>query len=415
MTKAVFFNIPAHGHVNPTLPLVQELARRGETVIYYGIEDYRKQIEAAGARCRTYESLSPSVRFDFGRDDRSSPSLSKLARVMIEFCETSLPFLLDATRHDAPDYILHDFTCVWGKYVSQILGIPAIATIPQFPVNMKRRPDPYPGMYADMVRMLLGGIPALIRFRRTANRISREHSVRRAGLWDMLANHEDLNVVFTSRVFQPHAEDFDDSFVFAGPSIAERDETLDFSLEFGSGPLVYISLGTILNVNVAFYQHCFEAFGGTDKRLILSAGADTDLDSLGTIPENFVVRNHVPQLEILKRADLFVTHGGMNSVSEGLWYGVPLVVIPQGSDQHLVASRVQALKAGVALDKRRITPQALRQAVDSVLFDQGIRANIETIQDSFHKAGGFVTAADKIMQAVRQARSNSPGLAAGLS
>jgi len=413
MTKAVFFNIPAHGHVNPTLPLVQELARRGETVIYYGTEDYRKQIEAAGARCRTYESLSPSVRFDFGRDDRSSPSLSKLARVMIEFCETSLPFLLDATRQDAPDYILHDFTCVWGKYVSQILGIPAIATIPQFPVNMKRRPDPYPGMYADMVRMLLGGIPALIQFRRTANRISQEHSVRRAGLWDMLANHEHLNIVFTSRYFQPHAEDFDDSFVFVGPSIAEGDETLDFSLEFGSGPLVYISLGTILNVNVAFYRHCFEAFGGTEKRLILSAGTDTDLDSLGTVPENFVVRNHVPQLEILKRADLFVTHGGMNSVSEGLWYGVPLVVIPQGSDQYLVASRVEALKAGVALDKRRITPQALRQAVDSVVFDEGIRANIETIQDSFHKAGGFVRAADEIMLAARQTRRNSPGLAAG--
>ncbi|MBN1138578.1 MAG: glycosyl transferase, partial [Anaerolineae bacterium] len=128
---------------------------------------------------------------------------------------------------------------------------------------------------------------------------------------------------------------------------------------------------------------------------------------------NFVVRKHVPQLEILKRADLFVTHGGMNSVSEGLWYGVPLVVIPQGSDQYLVASRVEALKAGVALDKRRITPQALRQAVDSIMFDEGIRANIETIQDSFHKAGGFVRAADEIILATRQTRRNIPGLAAG--
>jgi MGT family glycosyltransferase len=407
MTKAVFFNIPAHGHVNPTLPLVQELVRRGETVIYYGIEEYRKKIEAAGAHCRTYESLSPTVRFDFGSDDRSSPSLPKIARVMIEFCERSLPFLLEASREDAPDYILHDFTCVWGKYVSQILEIPAIATIPQFPVNMKRRPDPYPGMYSDMARMFLGGIPALLQFRRTANRISQVYSVRRAGLWEMLANHEELNIVFTSRYFQPHAEDFDDSFVFVGPSIAERSETPDFSLGFGNGPLVYISLGTILNINVSFYQHCFEAFGGTEKRLVLSTGADTDLHSLGAIPENFVVRNHVPQLEILKKADVFVTHGGMNSVSEGLWYGVPLVVIPQGSDQYFVAKRVETLKAGAALDKRRITPETLHQAVDAVLSDEGMRANIKTIQDSFREAGGFVRAADEIVQATGRKPRNS--------
>jgi MGT family glycosyltransferase len=409
MRKAVFLNIPAHGHVNPTLPLVQELSRRGETVIYYVTEEFRQKIEAAGIDCRTYESLSPSAHFDFGGEDRSSPSLPKLANVMIDFCERSLPFLLDATRQDAPDYILHDFTCIWGKYVSQILNIPAIATIPQFPVNMKRRPDPYPGMYSDLVRMFLGGFPALLRFRRVADRISQQYSVPRAGIWDMLANHEDLNIVFTSRTFQPYVEDFDDRFVFVGPSIADRDETLEFSLDFGSGPLVYISLGTILHTNVAFCQHCFEAFGGSEVRLVLSAGVDTDLDSLGAVPENFVVRNYVPQLEILKRADLFVTHGGMNSVSEGLWYGVPLVVIPQGSDQYLVAKRVETLNAGVALDKRRITPQTLRRAADSVLSNESIRPNIKTIQDSFREAGGFERAADEITRATGRNRSKSRG------
>jgi MGT family glycosyltransferase len=382
-------------------------------VIYYSIEEYREKIEAAGARCRTYESLSPSVRFDFGSDDKSSPSLPKIARVMIEFCERSLPFLLDVIRQDEPDYILHDFTCLWGKYVSQILQIPAIATIPQFPVNMKRRPDPYPGMYSDMFRMFVGGIPALIQFRRTANRISQVYSVRRAGLWDMLANHEDLNIVFTSRYFQPHAEDFNDSFVFVGPSIAERDETLDFSLDFGNGPLVYISLGTVLNIDAKFYQCCFDAFAGTEKRIVLSAGADTNLDSLGAAPNNFVVRSYVPQLEILKRADVFVTHGGMNSISEGLWYGVPLLVIPQGSDQYLVAARVETLKAGAALNKRRLTPEALRQAVDSVALDEGIRANIETIQDSFREAGGFERAADEVIRTTRRLWRSSPGLSAG--
>jgi MGT family glycosyltransferase len=278
-----------------------------------------------------------------------------------------------------------------------MLDVPSIVTVPQFPMNKKRRPDPYPGMWADMVKMFVTGIPALIRFQRTARRISRAYSVTKPGLLDMLANYGDLNLVFTSRYFQPHVEDFDDRFVFVGPCIAERDESLDFSLNFGAGPLVYISLGTsIFTANLAFYRQCFEAFGHTGKRVVLSVGASTELDRLGDVPENFVVRNYVPQLEILKRADAFITHGGMNSVSEGLWYDVPLIVIPQQSDQFFVAKRVGDLAAGVVLDRRHVTPEKLRQAVEQAISDQTLHANAKTIGASFREAGGFARAAREI-------------------
>ncbi len=409
MAKVVFFNIPAYGHINPTLPVVQELVRRGATVIYYALEEFRQNIESAGASFRAYDELSKTVTFDFSAANRKSPSLADICRVMIEFCDKSLPFLLQATQADKPAYILHDFTCIWGKYVSEILSLPAITTIPQFPVNMKRRPAPYPGMLADSARMVVTGIPVLIQFQKTARRISQTYSVTKPGLFDMLANHEDLNIVFTSRYFQPHAEDFDDRFVFVGPSIAERNETPDFSWDFGEGPLVYISLGTtIFSAQQEFYQQCFKAFGGQAQRVIVSVGTSTDLRSLGEIPQNFLVRNHVPQLEVLKRAAAFITHGGMNSVSEGLWYDVPLVVIPQGSDQFFVAQRVAELKAGIVLDRRRITPEMLRQAVEQAVSDASIRANAKAIGESFREAGGFARAAHEITQfTVRPRMSDS--------
>jgi len=397
MAKVVFFNIPAYGHINPTLLVVQELVRRGATVIYYALEEFRQNIESAGGSFRAYDELSKTATFDFSAANRKSPSLADICRVMIEFCDKSLPFLLQATREDRPDYILHDFTCIWGKYVSEILSLPAITTIPQFPVNMKRRPAPYPGMLADSARMVATGIPVLIQFQKTARRISQTYSVTKPGLFDMLANHEDLNIVFTSRFFQPHAEDFGDSFVFVGPSLAERNETPDFSWDFGEGPLVYVSLGTtIFSAKQEFYQQCFKAFGGLAKRVIVSVGTSTDLGSLREVPKNFLVRNHVPQLEVLKRADAFITHGGMNSVSEGLWYGVPLVVIPQGSDQFFVAQRVEEMKAGIVLDRRRITPELLRQAVEQAVSDASIRANAKAIGESFREAGGLARAAHEI-------------------
>ena len=396
MLKIVYFNIPAHGHINPTLPVVAELVRRGETAVYYAMAPFKEAIEASGAAFRDYEALSPSVRFDLGSNDRRSASLARLALAMIDFCEKSLPFLLEATRRDAPDIIIHDMTCFWGRYVAQILGIPAVATIPQFPFNRNRRPEAYPGMYSELAKMMLTGILPLIQFRRIAGRISRRYPVERVGFMDMLAMHEDLNIVFTSREFQPYAADFDERFAFVGPSIADRDEKLDFSLDFGRGPLLYISLGTILTFSPVFYQICCQAFGGGDRRVLLSAGRSADLSALEPVPDNFLVRQYVPQLEVLKQADVFITHGGMNSVSEGLWYGLPLVVIPQGSDQYLVARRVETLGLGVVLDKRSITPQALRQAVDSVLVDSTISQRIEEIQVSFQKAGGYQSAADLI-------------------
>ncbi len=126
------------------------------------------------------------------------------------------------------------------------------------------------------------------------------------------------------------------------------------------------------------------------------------MSELEPVPGNFLLHHYVPQLEVLKQADVFICHGGMNSVSEGLWYGVPLVVIPQGSDQYLVARRVEELGLGIVLDKRAVTPQALRQAVTSALADEAMAQRIEDIQSSLRGSGGYRRAADLIQQALYQ-------------
>jgi MGT family glycosyltransferase len=217
-----------------------------------------------------------------------------------------------------------------------------------------------------------------------------------------MSNHEGLNIVFTSRYFQPNDEDFDESFVFVGPSIAPREETIDFPLDFPAhctGPLVYVSLGTtVFAANVAFYRSCFQAFGDTDKRVILSAGQWTDPQSLADAPPNFIVRPYVPQLEILKLADVFITHGGMGSVSEGLLYGVALIVIPQAADQPFVAQRVGRLGAGYVLYRQPDRPAELNRLVDAVVADESVHAECDRIAQSFKEAGGFVRAADAILE-----------------
>jgi MGT family glycosyltransferase len=416
MAKAFFFNIRAHGHMNPTLPLVQELVNRDETIIYYTGEEFREKVETAGAEFRTYESLGEAVRFQFGGYDMRSPSMALMARIMIQFAEDVLPPLLGVLRREQPDYILHDFTCIWGLLAAEILAIPAVAVIPQFPINYQTRPDPYPGMWRDFLWNFVAGIPHLWPFKRVARRISAAYETRPITLMNFMSNHEGLNIVFTSRYFQPNAEDYDESFVFVGPSIAPRDETIDFPLDFPAhctGPLVYISLGTtIFTANVAFYRACFQAFGDTDKRVILSAGRWTDPESLADAPPNFIIRPYVPQLEILKLADVFITHGGMGSVSEGLLHGVPLIVIPQTSDQPFVAQRVKRLGAGYVLYRQPARSAELNRLVDAIVADESVRAECNRIAESFKEAGGFVRAADVILDYVSaQARTAQTQLA----
>jgi len=410
MAKAFFLNIPAHGHMNPTLPLVRELVNRGETIIYYTGEEFREKVETAGAEFRTYESLGEAVRFQFVGYDERSPNMVLMARIMIQFAEDVLPPLLDVLRREQPDYILHDFTCIWGLLAAEILAIPAVAIIPQFPINYQTRPDPYPGMWRDFLWNFVAGIPYLGPFKRVARRISAAYETRPITLMNFMSNHEDLNIVFTSRYFQPNAEDFDESFVFVGPSIAPRDETIDFPLDFPAhctGPLVYISLGTtIFTANVAFYRACFQAFGDTDKRVILSAGQWTDPESLADAPPNFIIRPYVPQLEILKLADVFITHGGMGSFSEGLLHSVPLIVIPQAADQPFVAQRVRRLGAGYVLYRQLARPAELDRLVDAIVADESVRAECNRIAESFKEAGGFVRAADVILDCLSaQART----------
>ncbi len=94
MAKALFFNVPAYGHINPTLPLVQELTRRGETVIYYAMKEFQQRIESTGAQFLDYKEISGATGFDFGTEnDPRSFNLIKLARGLIEFTDRNLPHL----------------------------------------------------------------------------------------------------------------------------------------------------------------------------------------------------------------------------------------------------------------------------------------------------------------------------------
>jgi MGT family glycosyltransferase len=161
-----------------------------------------------------------------------------------------------------------------------------------------------------------------------------------------------------------------------------------------------VSLGTVHNLKQDFYRQCFKAFAELPCHVVMSVGKDTDIAALGPIPVNFTVRNRVPQLEVLKRTRVFVSHGGMNSINESLYFGVPLVMVPQQVEQGFNARRVEKLGAGRLLKSEKITVDSLREAVSQVLQDERYRQNAAQLGQQMQGLGGYARAVDEILRFV---------------
>jgi len=221
---------------------------------------------------------------------------------------------------------------------------------------------------------------------------------------------ETLNIVFLPKEFQPDGETFDPQrFLFVGPSIQPRPDNSHFPVEQLQGrTTLYISLGTVFNNQATFYNLCFAAFKDEPWQVVLSIGEQVDPATLDPIPANFIVRPHVPQLEVLQYTSLFVTHCGMNSTMESLYYGVPLVGLPQQPEQMMTARRIQELGLGTALDMNKLTVEQLQATVKAALANADYRANAQAMQQHVRNAGGYQRAADAIVSYVRSLRRATP-------
>ena len=396
MARVALFTLPIKAHLNPSAALVKELVNQGEEVVYYALEAYRREVEAAGATFRPHP--------DFGFNDVPlSKNEFEVAARLWSITERIIDVLLEQVRSDQPDYIIHDSFCSWGRPIAHLLGLPGIASVHGLALN-KAVVNHYAQPNLTTVRSALRSSPYIARMWWRKTRLERRYALPPASLLDWVAGPQPLNLVYTSRAVQPVSESFDASYRFVGPTIIDR-PPLPFPLESLKGegpPVVYIALGTLYNNNLTLYQACLGALGGGPYRVVLSVGPSTDMTLLGTIPSNVIVRPAVPQLEVLRRTDIFISHGGMKSVNEALYYGVPMVVVPQGVDQPVLAERVAQLGAGLTLNPGEVSADSLRRRVSQVLNEPLYRQKSRALGATLRSAGGYKQATVEILEHVER-------------
>lgn len=371
--KIAWFCIPAHGHTNPTLGLVKALTTSGHEIWYFSFEEFREKIEAAGANFIACDG------YDFEMEDKGNADrVGKDKVYATELLVSSTLALDDMTTRTLekikPDVVVSDSVAYWGKLAAMKHGLPYVSSTTTFAFNR------YSAKYMkesvwDIVLMLF----AMPRINKQLNRL-REKGYPVKSLLDIVQNDNETNtIVYTSRYFQPCADTFSKKYHFIGPSI----RPIIKPVEKTADKTVYISMGTV-NQNREFYRNCINVLKPTGWQVIISMGTNTD--HFEDLPENIQVYESVDQMAVLSIADAFITHCGMNSASEGLYFGVPLVLFPQTSEQGAVAKRVEELGAGVRL--KSISGEDVLDALTKVINDPQFKTEAVRVSESFKACGG---------------------------
>ena len=361
--KILFINLPYHGHVIPTIGLVQELIKAGHQVTYLMPQDWEERIADSGAEFLDYEN---------------HPQLDKQIRNAFFKAEEIIA---------SYDLVLYEQFFFTGKHLAEKYGKKCVRIFTA------------PATNKELMRAFIssGGPMGIFRIPLIGT-LWTQDCVKGLGIklkcrnWldEIVENPPDCNLVYTLRSFQPCAEDFpEEQFHFIGPSVYDRKEE---NFPILPKPIICISLGTILKGAEKFFRVCVDAFQNENVTVVMSVGRRFDIAKLGKLPENFIVKNHIPQVAVLKQASLFITHGGMNSVSEAMVHGVPMVVIPFVSDQPVNARQVEKLGLGKVLDYKSITADALRDAAFAIMENQQIQENLQKIQNEVATAPGNVGA-----------------------
>jgi len=403
------------GHLNPMTTLGRELQQRGHRVTVIGLLDAQPKTLAAGLEFRAVGE----AEFPKGATAQAFAQLGKLSglkalRYTVNLIKQRAAILL----RDAPEIVtkvgiealLVDQVSPEGGTIAEFLDIPFISVCSALLLNREENNPPFntPWSYNPSwwARWRNRGAYSLL------TRISQPIQQQLADYrreWK-LPLHSRFDEAFSklAQVSQQPAEfefprtSLPQCFHFTGPyQNPTTREPASFPFEKLTGqPLIYASMGTVQNRLIEIFRDIAEACAGLDTQLVISLGGGGSLESLPTLPGSPLVVEYAPQLELLKRTTLTITHAGMNTTLESLSNGVPMVAIPITNDQPGVAARIAWTGTGEVVPLARLSVPRLQDAIERVLTEESYKKNASRLQEAIARAGGVRRAADIVEQAI---------------
>jgi zeaxanthin glucosyltransferase len=419
--KIGFVSIPLTGHLNPMTALARKLKARGHEVVFIGFPDIAPVVRAAGldfVPCGEKEFPEGSIGKLYGQVS----TLSGLEVIRWTIRETSKEFFKVATEHlpqklaeTGVEALVLDMSLSFIELVPMSLGMPYVQVWNILHVDFTGATPPCGFSWPhettpEAVARNIEGVKASVEIlaQMMPGVIAHAEKVGLKIDWsDPGATVSKLAVVTqTPREFDFPGTPWPPQFHYAGPfHDSEGREPVPFAWEKLNGnPLIYASLGTLVNGQDHIYKTILEAVRRLpESQLVLSVGSNIDLDTLGPIPSNAIVIRKAPQIELLKHAALCITHAGLNTALESLAQGVPMVAIPLAYDQPGVASRIAHHGVGEFLEVDDLTADRLFELIRRVLTNPGYSDKALYFQRAIAETQGLELAADVVERALQTA------------
>lgn len=403
------------GHLNTMIPLGRELLHRGHQITVFNFLDAQEKTLTSGLQ---FQSLGEK-EFPLGSTAEHLTQLGKLSglpafKYTIKLFSQAAAVLVaeapNAIKKAGVDALLIDQATLEGGTIADFLNLPFITicsalilnretTIPPFCTPWQYNPNSISRLRNQLTYNFLTLLTKPLRegineYRRQWNLPLYTHP---NDYYSKLAqiSQQPAQFEFPRQHLPPH-------FHFTGPyhNPASR-KPVPFPFEKLTGqPLIYASMGTIQNRLLEVFQTIAAACEELDAQLILSLGGSTTPESLPNLTGNPIVVGYAPQLELLQKATLTITHAGMNTTLESLSNGVPMVAIPIANDQPGVAARIAYTGAGEVVSLKQLSVPKLHSAIKKVLTEPSYKNKAVELEKAIQRSGGVKKAADIIEKVV---------------
>ena len=423
MARFAILTLAGAGHLNPTGAIGRELSSRGHSVTVIANES---------ARPITDRLELPLLPFaDPPESDRSQPRSRSILSALPGMRQSARMIKAAAQVLDQAPTLLRQFEAdavlldqnVWaGLSVAEHLGLPNITVCsammgheePAVPPGFT--PWRYSSSGLARLRNRLGYAGYHASFKPLIRMINRRRHdwrlppIRKPA--DFLSPYAQISQLVPEFDF-PRTE-LPAACHYVGPLARSRvaDEAAFPWDRLDGRKLIYASLGTVsraTKANTRAFRAIAEACAGLDAQLVLTLGKWSEKgpnwrELLGELPGDPLIVDFAPQLLLLLRADLLITHAGQNTVLEAIDAGVPMVAVPRGADQPGLAARIEYTGIGLRESFHRPDVNRLRAKIRRVLSEGGFRQRIAVVRQAAMAAGGTVHAAHVAERVLRERR-----------
>ena len=406
--RVFLMTLPEKGHLNPMIGVAQQLCTLGVELAFYAPSDCSLQLNAAGLPATICPPLETNYRWPDEHCTRGAAFAERsqdpawlrrwIHRLLLDTVDGEVLGLRALLREYKPDVVVVD-----PMYYAAIIAAQC-EDLPWAGVSSSLNPVTPRDWQSALVETIDGLASERMQL------FERYGACPSFRICDAISPW--LNIVFTTDAYASEQRTEASTYCVGptAPSGVRGDEVempwhaIDETL-----PLIYMSLGSQNFSHLALFSCVVDALSDVlasgSVQLVLALHDLLDSDFARSLPPGVIALAYAPQLALIKRAALVISHGGANTVMETLHQGIPLLLLPLLNDQHLQAKFLERSGAGIALDPATMTKSTCRQAIETLLApDADQRRKAQSIGQSYSVNNGAKESARLIAQLARNKR-----------